>query len=231
MINDFVATSSVFGVVLTIFVFQIGILVNMKYNKSFTNPLLIGFILCSIILIVFKIDYDSYNASAQYVTYLLAPTTVCLAITMYEQINALKSNWKAVFAGVATGIFANFVMIYALCKVFGLDTTQFATLLPKSTTTAIAIPTTQIIGGIVPITVAAIVFTGILGNVFGEQILKFFKVEEPVAKGLALGSASHSVGIARALQIGPVEGSMATLAMVTGGLGTAIVASFLVSLY
>ena len=144
---------------------------------------------------------------------------------LYEQLELLKKNLKAVAAGLISGVLASLVGVLILAKVFGLSHEQYVTMLPKSITTAIGMGVSEELGGIVTITVAVIIVTGILGNMIGETVCKVFNIEEPVAKGLALGAASHAIGTARAMEMGPVEGAMSSLAIAVAGLLTVVGAS------
>ena len=159
------------------------------------------------------------------ISYLLTPATVCLAVPLYEQMSLLKKNFKAVAAGIVSGVLASLVSVLVLAKLFGLSHEQYVTLLPKSITTAIGMGISEELGGIVTITVAVIIITGILGNVIAELVCKVFHIQEPIAKGLALGTASHAIGTAKAMEMGPVEGAMSSLAIAVAGLLTVIGAS------
>lgn len=150
---------------------------------------------------------------------------MCLAVPLYEQMSLLKKNFKAVAAGIVSGVLASLVSVLVLAKLFGLSHEQYVTLLPKSITTAIGMGISEELGGIVTITVAVIIITGILGNVIAELVCKVFHIQEPIAKGLALGTASHAIGTAKAMEMGPVEGAMSSLAIAVAGLLTVIGAS------
>ena len=171
-----------------------------------------------------------YSKSAGYISYLLTPATVCLAVPLYRQLTLLKNNVKAVAGGIASGVLASLVSVFLLAKLFGLNHEQYVTLLPKSITTAIGLGISEELGGIPTITVAVIIVTGILGNVIAEFVFKLFHIEEPIAKGLALGTASHAIGTAKAMEMGEVEGAMSSLAIAVAGLVTVIGASLFANL-
>ena len=156
---------------------------------------------------------------------LFRSATVCLAVPLYEQLSLLKKNFKAVAAGIFSGVLASLVSVLGLSALFGLNHEQYVTLLPKSITTAIGMGISEELGGIVTITVASIIITGILGNVIAEFVCKVFKIHHPIAKGLALGTASHAIGTAKAMEMGPIEGAMSSLAIAVAGLLTVIGAS------
>mgnify|MGYP000104539649 FL=1 len=223
--EEFLTNSVFFGAVLSFLAYEIGLLLKKRFKMAVLNPLLIGILCVMGALAVLRIDYDQYNGGAQYISYLLTPATVCLAVPLYEQLTLLKENLKAVAAGIFSGTLASLGSVYLLSRLFGLNHEQYVTLLPKSITTAIGMGVSQELGGIVTITVAVIIITGILGNVIAEGVCKVFRIHEPIAKGLALGTASHAIGTAKAMEMGPVEGAMSSLAIAVAGLLTVIGAS------
>jgi predicted murein hydrolase (TIGR00659 family) len=196
-----------------------------KFKLGLFNPLLVSIVLTIAVLIVAKIDYDTYNASAKYLSWLLTPATVCLAVPLYEQLQLLKQNWKAVVLGILSGVLTSLATVFILSKIMGLDHTAYVTLLPKSITTAIGMGVSQELGGYVTITVAVIVITGVLGNILAEFVCKIFRIKEPIAKGLAIGTASHAIGTAKAMEMGEIEGAMSSLAIAVAGILTVIFAS------
>ena len=223
--KEFLSESIIFGAVLSLAAYEIGLLMKKKFKLAILNPLLIGTICVIGFLLIFRIDYEEYNEGAKYISYLLTPATVCLAVPLYEQLSLLKKNFMAVAVGILSGVLASLVSVLALAKLFDLNHQQYVTLLPKSITTAIGMGVSEELGGLVTITVAVIVITGILGNVIAEFICKIFKIHEPIAKGLALGTASHAIGTAKAMEIGEIEGAMSSLAIAVAGLLTVIGAS------
>ena len=178
-----------------------------------------------VLLILCGIDYDSYYEGAKYLSYLLTPATVCLAIPMYEQMELLKKNWKAVMAGILSGVLTSLICILAMAAVFSLSHETYVTLLPKSITVAIGMGVSEELGGYVTITVAVILITGILGNMIGEGVCRLFRIKEPIARGVAIGTASHAIGTARAMEMGEVEGAMSSLSIAVAGLLTVAFAS------
>ena len=201
-------------------------LVKKKLKKAIFNTLLISVVLVILFLVVFHIDYETYNSGAKYLSYLLTPATVCLAVPLYQQLQLLKKNVKAVILGLLSGVITSLTCVLLLSKLFGLNHQQYVTMLPKSITTAIGMGVAEELGGIVTITVSSIIITGILGNMMAELICKIFRITEPVAKGIAIGTAAHAVGTAKALEMGEVEGAMSSLAIAVAGLVTVIMASF-----
>lgn len=223
--KEFLVDSVFFGAVLSFLAYEIGLLLKKRFKLAILNPLLIGILCVMGALAVLRVDYDQYNSGAQYISYLLTPATVCLAVPLYEQLTLLKKNFKAVAAGIFSGTLASLGSVYLLSRLFHLNHQQYVTLLPKSITTAIGMGVSQELGGVVTITVAVIIITGILGNVIAEGVCKVFRIHEPIAKGLALGTASHAIGTAKAMEMGPVEGAMSSLAIAVAGLLTVLGAS------
>ena len=182
-------------------------------------------------MILFDVDYDTYDFGAQYLSYFLTPATVALAVPLYEQIEPLKNNWKAIIAGILSGALTSALCVLILSIVMGLDHKQYVTLLPKSITTAIGMGLSEELGGIVTITVAVIVVTGVIGNMFAEQICKLFHITDPVAKGIAIGSSAHAMGTAKAMEMGEIEGAMSSLSIAVSGLLTVVVSLIFAQIY
>lgn len=229
--NDILVNCTYFGAFLTIAAFLFGQWCKKKWKFAICNPLLIAVIVIMLLLVVCDIDYDSYYEGAKYISYLLTPATVCLAIPLYQQLELLKKHAAAILAGVVSGAIASMAGILGLSVLFGLTHEQYVTLLPKSITTAIGMGVSEELGGLVTITVAVIIITGILGNVIASAVCRLFHIEEPIAKGLAIGTASHAIGTARALEIGQVEGAMSSLAVAVAGILTACTASLFAMLW
>lgn len=221
----FISDSLFFGLFISVLCYEIGLLIQKKWKRAILNPLLISILMVILLLLLLDIDYDSYNASAKYLSYLLTPATVCLAIPLYRELAQLKRNWKAILAGSVAGVLTSMCTILILSLAFDLEHVHYVTLLPKSITTAIGMGVSEELGGIVNVAVAAIVITGILGNVCAEGVCRLFRIEEPVAKGLAIGSASHAIGTSRAMQMGEIEGAISSLAIAVSGLLTVACAS------
>ena len=223
--DSLILSSATVGIVISFLAYEIGLAAQRKWKLAILNPLLISIILVIGFLVLFHVDYDSYNNSAQYLSYLLTPATVCLAIPLYLQLDLLKKNIGAILIGVFSGVLASLGSVLAMTVLFGLDHKQYVTMLPKSITTAIGMGVSEELGGYVTITVAVIIITGVIGNMSAEFICKMFRIKSPISRGLAIGTASHAVGTARAMELGEVEGAMSSLAIVVCGLCTVVGAS------
>ena len=222
--NAFLANASFFGALLCLVCYFLGRALARRFPHPLMNPLLIGIVLCIAFLAVFRIDYDAWNVSASKLTWLLTPATVSLAIPLYEKLELLRRHADAVLLSILAGSLTSGATIVLLRLICGLNAAEYATLLPKSVTTAIGMPLAEQLGGVGAIAAIAIILTGLAGNVMAPALLKFVKVEEPVAKGLAIGTASHAVGTARAIELGEIEGAMSGLAIAVAGLMTAVIA-------
>lgn len=229
--HEFFETSMFAGVTLSLLAYLAGSLLKKKFKLGIFNPLLISIVLTIIVLVVSKVDYNTYNEGAKYLSWLLTPSTVCLAIPLYEQWELLKNNFKAVVLGLVAGTITSLGTVLVLSAIMGLTHEEYVTLLPKSITTAIGMAVSEELGGYVTITVAVIIVTGVLGNIMGELICKIFAIREPISKGLAFGSASHAIGTAKAIEIGEIEGAMSSLAIAVSGILTVVLATLFANFY
>lgn len=227
--KDLLCNSVFFGVVVSIIGYELGLFLKKKFNKAIFNPLLISIIFVMIIVVISGVDFESYNNGAKYLSYLLTPATVCLAIPLYEQLDLLKNNLKAIMLGIFAGVVSSLTSIFLFSLIFQFTHEQYVTLLPKSITTAIGMGISEELNGIVTITVAVIIVTGILGNIVAEITCRIFHIHEPIAKGIAIGTASHAIGTAKAMEMGEIEGAMSSLAIVVSGLLTVVGASIFVN--
>lgn len=224
--NELMQQSLFFGAVLSIGTYLLGMAIKKKTRLAVCNPLLIAIALTIAVLVLTGIDYNTYSESAKYLSYFLTPATVCLAVPLYQQLEQLKSSWKAILGGILSGVVTSLVTIFVLSMLFGLDHATYVTLLPKSITTAIGMGISEELGGYVTITVAVIVITGVFGNMIAEMVCRLFRIREPIARGIAIGSASHAIGTARAMEMGEIEGAMSSLSIAVAGLLTVVGASF-----
>ncbi len=218
--NHFFEDSVFFGVTLSFLSYGLGVLLKKKLKLGILNPLLVSIVITVIVLVVTDMDYEIYYNGAKYISYLLTPATVCLAIPLYEQFEILKKNVAAILAGILSGVLTSLSCILAMVLIFNMNHKQYVSLLPKSITTAIGMGVSEELGGYVAITTAIIIITGVFGNVIGEFVLYIFRIKEPVAKGIALGTASHAIGTAKAMELGEIEGALASLSIILSGIIT-----------
>ena len=224
--NNVMLSSATIGFVISLVTYGFGVWLHDKTKLDIMNPLLISIALTIVILLACKVDYKSYNDSAKYLSYLLTPATVCLAIPLYKQMALLKKNFRAILIGVLAGCLTSMGSVLIMSKLFRLSHADYVTLLPKSITTAIGMGVSEELGGVVTISVAVIIVTGIIGNVIAVGMSKLLCIKSPIARGLMCGTSAHAIGTAKAMQMGEIEGAMSSLAIVVSGLMTVILASF-----
>ena len=220
-------SSPFFGIALSILTFWIGVKLQKQLKSVLCNPLLIAILLTSVVLLAFDIPYESYNEGGAVINMFLTPATACLAVSIYTKIQILKKNCIPIVVGCTVGSLASMGSVWLLCQLFGLDEAMTASLIPKSITTPIAMEVCQSHGGIVPVTVIAVIFTGILGSILAPFLIHLFRVDNPVTAGLAIGACSHAVGTSRALELGETEGAMSGLAIGVCGIITVMVSMIL----
>ena len=215
--RDILATSLFFGMGISMGTYLLGVAIKKRVNFFLFNPLLLAIILTIATLLVTGIKYQEYYEGAKYLSYLLTPATVALAIPLYEQVTILKKNPTAILVGIASGVLTSGITIFAMALLFKLGHIEYVTLLPKSITTAIGMDLSAELDGVVPITVSAIMITGLFGNIAGTQLCRLLGIKNPIAKGIAIGTASHVMGTSKAMEIGKVEGAMASLSVAVAG--------------
>ena len=229
-INEVLSQSLFFGMIVSLVAYKIGFEIQKKWKKVYLNPLLIAIVIVIVFLLITGISYETYQYGAKYLSYFLTPVTVCLAVPLYKQIEILKNNLAAILISIVIGCLAHagiLISVTFLCK---MDQQLLLSVMSKSVTTAIALGVTGEIGGIQGITVIGVMIAGISGAVVGPSILKLFHITEPIAQGLALGSASHAVGTSKAIELGEIQAAMSSLAIVVTGILTVIIVPWVVSL-
>ncbi len=219
--------SYLFGIILSIAAFSLGAWLNRKTKLPLFNPLLIAVIVVILVVQVFAIPLDHYRKGAQFISVFLTPATAALAVSIYNQRKILGQYFAPVLIGCLMGSIASMVSAYLLCRAFGLEDALVATMLPKSVTTPIAMAISEALGGIVPVTVAAVILTGILGAMIAPLLCKVFRVKDPVVQGVAIGTCSHAIGTTKAMEMGEIQGAMSSIAIGVAGLMTVILSLFL----
>jgi putative effector of murein hydrolase len=226
-VDKFFSDSAFFYMLLTLSAFGIGSVIQKKGKLAIFNPLLIASVIVIAFLEIGGIPNETYQTGCQILNWLITPATICLSISFYEQFQKLKKEMAAICIGVLAGTVCSLGSVYLLCQAFALDQTILFSLLPKSVTTAIGSALSQELGGIVAITTAVIVITGVLGSVLGPALCKLLRLTDPVAQGVAFGTASHVVGTTKALQLSELAGAVSSFSLTFAGLVTAILLSIL----
>ena len=215
--------SPYFGIALSVITFWTGVKLQRRLRTPICNPLIIAIVLTSGVLLIFRIPYESYNEGGEIINMFLAPATACLAVAIYTRIGMLKRYWLPIIAGCTAGSVASMLSVYALCRLFGLDWSMTLSLLPKSVPTPIAVSIAEPAGGMAPVTVVAVIITGILGSIIYPFLIRLFRVTDPMAAGLAIGACSHAGGTSKAIELGELEGAMSGLAIGICGIITVLI--------
>jgi predicted murein hydrolase (TIGR00659 family) len=226
-----VLNNSLFGIMLSLFAFEVSCYIYKKTKFPFLNPLLISILIIIGILVGLNINFETYNKGGQFISIFLGPATVILAVPLYKQISLLKKHAGPILVGIFIGSSVGIISIILLSHAFELNEILIKSLTPKSVTTPIGMEISKQMQGIVPITVAAIVISGIIGSIVGNPICKVLKIKSKIALGVSLGTASHAVGTAKALELGETEGAMSSLAIGIAGLMTVFLAPFIYSIF
>lgn len=212
----------IFPVVLTLAAFHVGQLCQRRWKSPLFNPTLIGTLLVILFILLTGMDLGVYKAGASYISWLMTPATIALAVPMYEQFRILRKNLTAILAGVAAGAVSCIVIVTAGGLLLKLDTAIIVSLMPKSVTSAIGAPLSEMFGGMGAVTTAVIIGTGIFANMMGVTFCRIFRITHPIAQGVALGTAGHVIGTAKANELDPLTGAVSSLSLVVAGLLTAV---------
>lgn len=222
-----VVYSPLFGIVLSVAAFEAGIWIQKKTHKAICNPLVIAILLCIAVMLLFDIPLEAYNKGGEIINLFLGPATAVLALNIYNQMDVLKKHFWPVVAGCTAGSITSIGSVFLLCKAFGLDDSITKALLPKSCTTPIAVGIAESQGGLVAITMVAVLLTGLIGAVAAPLFAKMFRIKSPVAQGLATGACSHALGTTKALEMGEIQGAMSGISIGVCGIITVILSLFL----
>ena len=221
-VAEFLCNISLFPLVLTLGAYQIGLWLRKKWNHPLCNPLLIAILLVVGVLLLTDFPMETYQAGTAGIQWLLTPATVCLALPLYEHLKTLRKSLPAILCGVAAGTVTSLLFIVLLCRLFALDLQVSVSVLPKSITTAMGIVLSGQNGGIPSLTTAAIIVTGIFGSLTGPAFCKLLRLKDPIAQGVAIGTASHAIGTAKATELGALQGAVSSLSMTVAGILTAV---------
>ena len=225
-----VLNTPIFGIVVTILFFNLGVYIQKKTNKPMFNPLLLAIIGIIAFLSITKIPYESYKSGADCINYLLGPVTVVLAIPLYKQFDLLKKHFIEIVVGIISGVLVSLGSILIIGKLTNANIDIINSLIPKSITTPMGLSLTNTLNGIESIAVVSIILTGILGAIMAPTIFKIGRIKHPVAKGIALGTSAHALGTTKALEIGEVEGAMSSLSIGVAGMITVIVVPIILNI-
>lgn len=213
----------IFPVLLTLGAYQLGLVCQKKLRSPVCNPILIAVVSVLAVMGLTGMDLDTYRQGTASVSWLMTPATICLAIPMYEQLQILRKNIGAILAGITTGALSCLFCVMVFAAVVGFDRMLTVSLMPKSITSAIGVPLAELYGGAGSITTPAIIITGIFASVLGAPLCRVFRLEDPVSRGVAMGTAGHVIATARASEMDPLTGAVSSLSLVIAGLLTSVV--------
>ena len=221
--------TEIFGVILTILFFNIGIYIQKKTNKPIFNPLLIAILGIILFLSITKIPYESYKLGGDRINFFLGPVTIVLAVPLYKQFDLFKKYLLEILIGISCGVVVSFISIKLIGHFTNADVDIINSLIPKSITTPMGISLTKTLNGVEAITVVSIILTGILGAIISPIVFKIGKINNPVAKGISLGTSAHALGTTKALEMGEVEGAMSGLSIGISGIITVILIPIIIN--
>ena len=228
--RELLCGSSYFWCLLTVVLFLCFSSLQRRFGSALLNPILLSACAVALFLKLTGIPNSAYQGATKPIAFLLTPATICLALSFYEQVKNLKGHIPVIAAGVVLGSAASMGSIFLLCGLFGLDRTFLFSLLPKSVTTAIGVALCEEAGGLTAVTASAIIGTGVLGNIAGPALCRLFRIQSPVAQGVAFGTASHVIGTTRAQELSALSGAVSSLSLTLAGLLTAVAYSFLLGI-
>jgi len=214
--------SPIFGLSLTLTVALLTLYVKKKVTYKLFNPMLFATLLIVLILFGFEIPYEKYEVGGEYILKMLGPITVVLAVPLYQYRGLLKKHSLLILLNIVFSALLAMGSIYLFSTLFGFDALLLKSLLAHSVTTPIGIEAVEMLEGLTGLTMLAIVITGISGALMADFVFRLFKITEPLAKGLALGTSAHAIGTGRALEYGPLEGAIAGLSISLMGIFTVL---------
>ncbi|MBS4889581.1 MULTISPECIES: LrgB family protein [Anaerococcus] len=241
-LNTYIADNDFFGIVLSIVMFRIGMMVSKKTKIAFFNPLLLAIIFCIAFLKITGISYDNFNKGGKYISFMIAPITVALVVSLYRNIDRLKANLVPILIGVIVGSIVAILSAYFLSKIFKFDKNLTLSMMPQSVTTPIAKSLTEeyigkfgadevTIKTYAAITAITVILRGTVGAIFAPTVMKIMRVKDSVAIGIGIGTASHAMGTSKAIEMGEVEGAMSGLSIAIAGICTVILMPLFVMLF
>lgn len=220
---ELLTSTPMFGIVASVGFYLLGVAFHRRWPIAIFTPLVFSIGVIIVLLLVFDIPYETYNEGGQFINLFVTPATVALAIRLEKNFDYLKNYYQSILLGIFFGVLAHTIVIVLLAWLFQFNQELFATLIPKSITTAIAVGVSESLGGLLSLTVAIVVLTGIVGAIVGPPLFKLFQITDPVAQGIAMGSSSHAMGTTKAIELGEVQGAMSGLAIVVTGIVVVII--------
>ncbi|MBP1919981.1 LrgB family protein [Youngiibacter multivorans] len=222
--------SPLFGLAISFLAYRIGVYVFKRVRNPLLSPLVVSTAIVIFVLVALKVPVENYSAGGAMLSFMLGPSVIVLSVPLYRNFELLKSHYVAILTGIFAGTLASITSILLFSKLLGIDRAIIVSMIPKSVTTAIGLEISKELGGIVPITVVSIFVTGTLGAIMVPLVMKAARLKDPVAKGVAIGTAAHALGTAKAVEMGETEGAMSGLSIGIAGLITVVLAPLLLAL-
>lgn len=216
--------------VLTLAAYRFAVWLRQKTKLAILSPIVVSAILVLLALWGMGMPQEDYQSGMKLISWLLTPATVCLAIPMYEHLQTLRRSFPTVLLSVVAGSLSCLGTVLLFALVFGFDRALTVSLLPKSVTTAIGVPLSELSGGLGAVTTAAIAITGNLAAIIGPLLCKLFRLTDPVAQGVAYGTSGHVVGTSKAAELGDLPAAAGSLSLVIAGILTAVIFPWLTGL-
>lgn len=231
MIEHLGINTPYFGILLSVIPFLVATYFFKKTNGFFLlAPLFVSMVFGIAFLKVTGISYENYKIGGDIINFFLEPATICFAIPLYKKRNVLKKYWVKIFSGIALGTVIAIFGIYAFAKLFQFGSGIVASMIPQAATTAIALPVSDGIGGVKELTSLAVILNAVIIYALGNKLLRFFHIDNPIARGLALGTSGHTLGVSAAQELGETETSMASIAVVLVGVIVVAIVPFLATI-
>lgn len=221
---DPVLSSPIFGITLTLASFSLASALSKRIGSPVANPIVMAAIFCILFLKGFGIPIAKYQVGGQLLMMLILPATISLAVMVYENLTHLRRHLLPIVVGCTVGAGVSISSVVLLSRLFGLEFLLERSLISKSVTTAIAIDLSKVVSGDVSIAILAVMVTGISGVLIGPWLLKLFRIEDPTLQGIAMGTSSHVIGTARAMEMGAIQGAISSIALFFTGLATVVMA-------
>lgn len=219
-----------FGFIGTVFVYLLAQKFHRKYSRPYTSPMIIGSIVIIVFLVVFNIPYEAYMVGGGFISKFLGPAVVALAYPLYMQRETLKKFAMPIIGGSLVGSMIGVGSGILLAKMLKIDREVLLSIVPKSVTTPVAMEIATSIGGIAPLAAIFVITAGIGGILVSSIVMKVVRVKDPIAYGVGMGSASHAIGTAAAMEQGELEGSVSTIAMVVCAVFVSMITPLFVAL-
>ncbi|MFD0828003.1 LrgB family protein [Neobacillus sp. M.A.Huq-85] len=219
---------TLFSILLTLLIYRLTIFLAGKYPTPLTSPVFLSTILIIAILLGLHISYDDYTPAKNIMTFLLGPATVALAVPIYKNWHLLSKYFGAALIGLIAGTVLTIGSALLFAKAFHFSRTILLALSIKSVTVPVATEIGKILKVNLPLIVAFVIITGMIGAMFGPKLLNLFKIDHPFARGLSIGTIAHGIGTAEAVKEGEIQGAVAGAAMGIAAILTSCILPYLI---